>query len=122
MPQEPKKPKSGEQTDPNKRGMSSIEAVISHWMKKNRVRRYVDRNAVFSRWKEVVGAEFADSTRPVALRSGELVVEVDSAPLLNELSTYYREEILESLRQDEDFSEIQSIRFRAGSSPEPRSS
>ena len=42
------------------------------------------------------------------------VVEVDSAPLLGELSAYYREEIMNSLRQSEGFPNLQDIRFRAG--------
>ena len=48
------------------------------------------------------------------MKAGLLIVEVDSAALLNELSTYYREEILESLRRVEGFPILREIRFRAG--------
>ena len=97
------------------RGLASIDELIGGWLKRNRARHRVDKEAVFSRWKEVVGEDLGRSTRAVDIQAGTLVVEVDSAPLLNELSTYFREEILASLRQFDEFRNIGDIRFRAGS-------
>jgi hypothetical protein len=39
---------------------------------------------------------------------------VNSAPLLNELSTYYAPQILESLHEAEEFRTVHRLRFRAG--------
>jgi predicted nucleic acid-binding Zn ribbon protein len=89
--------------------------LVKRWMKENQVEERTDPESVFSRWRDVVGDEIADHTRVVDARQGELVVEVDSAPLLNELSTYYSKEILESLKEHEEFRGIQKLRFRSGS-------
>jgi predicted nucleic acid-binding Zn ribbon protein len=83
-------------------------------MRENRASERLDSEGLFEKWKEVVGEEVAERTRVVDIRRGELVVEVDSAPLLNELSTYYREEILRSLQEREEYRGIQSIRFKPG--------
>ena len=98
-----------------KHGMAPIEEIIDRWLRANKIPQRLDKQSVFSRWKEVVGEEVGAQTRPVDIRSGELIVEVNSAPLLNELSTYYSQEILESLQQIEEFRKIHAIRFRAGS-------
>ena len=97
------------------RGLASIEDVLGRWLKRNKARQHVNKAAIFSRWKEVVGEDLGQRTRPVDVQGGTLLVEVESAPLLNELSTYFREDILASLRQLEEFRNIGDIRFRAGS-------
>ena len=97
------------------RGLASIEDVLGRWLKRNRVRQRVDKEAIFARWKDVVGEELGQKTRPVDVQGGTLLVEVESAPLLNELSTYFRDDILASLRQLDEFRNIGDIRFRAGS-------
>lgn len=88
--------------------------LVRRWMRENRAADRLDPESVFRKWKEVVGDQIAERTRVVDFRRGELVVEVDSAPLLNELSTYYREEILHSLKEREEFRGIQRIRFKPG--------
>lgn len=101
------------------KGLESIEKIIGRWLKANRVSQRLNRNSVFGKWKEVVaetaiGKMAAERTRAVDLTGGLLTVEVDSAPLLHELSTYYRQELLEELRRLEDFPNLRDIRFRAG--------
>ncbi len=95
--------------------MGSLVDLVKQWMKENKVEERLESESVFSLWSKVVGEEIGSHTRVVHLHGGELLVEVDSAPLLNELSTYYRQEILESLREHEEFRGVHSLRFRAGS-------
>ena len=92
-----------------------IRDVVERWMKQHRVKARVDPKSLFGKWSEVVGREIASRTRVVDLRAGELIVEVNSAPLLNELSTYYRQEILESLRRVPEFRTVKAVRFKSGS-------
>lgn len=75
----------------------------------------MDGESVYRRWHEVVGEAISSHTRVVDVQAGVLHVDVDSPALLQELATYYREKILESLREHEDFGNIREIRFRAGS-------
>lgn len=53
--------------------------------------------AVFGAWNEAVGPEMARRAVPVRFRRGELLIEVDSAPRLQELKNFtgetYRREV-----------------------------
>lgn len=94
--------------------METFRAVLDRWLKKNRVRQRVDSTSLYGRWRDVVGEALSRETRVVDVRRGELLVEVSSPALLNELSTYGREDILESLRGIDEFRGVRSIRFRLG--------
>ena len=94
--------------------MESIGDLLDRWLKKNRARQRVDAASVFGRWRDAVGEELSRETRVVDLRAGELVVEVSSSALLNELSTYARQDILESLRALDEFRGVKTLRFRLG--------
>ncbi len=99
---------------PKKVGLESIQGIIDRWLRKNQVRARLAPDSVYQKWKEVVGDEVAQRTRVVDVTGGVLVIEVDSGPLIHELSTYYKNEILESLRALEEMPNLRDIRFRAG--------
>jgi len=94
-------------------GIETLEVILRRWLKKNEIDSTPGREQIDRRWEDTVGMEIAEKTRVVDLRGGTLVVEVDSAPLLGELSAYYREEIIQSLRQGDDFPNLRDIRFKA---------
>jgi hypothetical protein len=98
-----------------KYGEAHVSELLEKWLKSNRASERLEKGNCFSLWKEVVGEDLAQSTRVVEVRNGEMIVEVNSAPLLNELSTYFREEILDALREREEFRGVHKLRFRAGS-------
>ena len=104
----------GRSNEASGKGPEVLEDILRRWLKENSLDTTLGRAQLESCWKDTVGDEVADRTRIVDLRGGTLVVEVDSAPLLGELSSYYREEIMSSLRQSEGFPNFQNIRFRAG--------
>jgi predicted nucleic acid-binding Zn ribbon protein len=104
-------PRAGKEHEPEE-----IGKILKRWMSRNRIRERVSDQSVFGRWKDVVGPEIAAATRVVRLAGGVLTVEVSSAPLLNELATYHREEILSSLQAIEGMGDVRQIRFRAGAS------
>ena len=94
--------------------MQPLGDLVDRWLKKNRVRERVDTASLFGRWRDVVGEELSRKTRIVDVRGGELIVEVNSSALLNELSTYGREDIMESLRRIDEFRGVKTVRFRVG--------
>ena len=94
--------------------MQPLGDLVDRWLKKNRVRERVDTASLFGRWRDVVGEELSRKTRIVDVRGGELIVEVSSSTLLNELSTYGREDIMESLREIDEFRGVKTVRFRVG--------
>jgi hypothetical protein len=53
--------------------------------------RLADR-AVYAAWSSALGPRYASHARPVAFRSGELRVEVDSASHLHDLKGFTGEE------------------------------
>ena len=98
----------------NRHEAEGISSILSRWMAKNRVRARVQDDSVFGLWPEIVGEDLASVTRPLRLSGGVLTVEVSSAPLLQELATYRRGEILASLRAHPGLENIRDLRFRAG--------
>lgn len=88
--------------------------MIRGWLKANRAPARLDPGAIFTRWRELVGEDIGSHTRVADLRGAELLVEVDSAALLNELSTYYQQSMLDALHADPEFRNIHRIRFRTG--------
>jgi len=66
-------------------------------------------------WGRIVGAEFAEVSRPNRFRGGVLTIEVDSAPLSSELESFHRERLLEGFRR-EGLVELCDLRFMISSS------
>jgi predicted nucleic acid-binding Zn ribbon protein len=72
-------------------------------------------------WNEVIGPELGEKTRVTRWRDGVLTVEVDSAPLLQELDGFYKESLLESLRAAAPDLAWRDLRFRlAGGRSRPK--
>ena len=91
-----------------------ISNLVDRWLKQNKAKQRTDPGSLFGKWKEIVGETVAARTRVIDFRRGELVVEVNTPPLLNELSTFHYKDILSSLRTCEEFRGVRSIRFRSG--------
>lgn len=91
-----------------------IRDVLDRLLKQNNAKQRTDPASLFGKWKEIVGETIAARTRVIDVRRGELVVEVNASPLLNELSTFHYKDILSSLSSCEEFRGVRSIRFRAG--------
>lgn len=73
-------------------------------------------------WVEAVGTAHASQTRLVALRGGELVVEVASAALAHELGVYHKRALVERLRERSGLP-IHDLRCKVGGPwPSPKGS
>jgi hypothetical protein len=70
---------------------------------------------VYRAWEEAVGPEIAAQTRIAGFARHKLYVEVASAARRHELSTYYKQRILDALRQQLPNVRIQDIVFRPAS-------
>lgn len=84
------------------------------------IRQFIEREGLLSRrpgdalstaWKEVAGEGISSHTRVCALKSGILQVEVDSAPLLHELDSFRKNELLEALKRACPRSDLRGLRF-----------
>jgi predicted nucleic acid-binding Zn ribbon protein len=81
--------------------------------------RVVSEEALAAEWRAAVGEEIAAHTRVAGLAGGRLRVEVDSSALLQELSTFYRRSILESLRAGKIGRAIVEVQFKLGAFDAP---
>jgi len=68
-----------------------------------------------SAWAQTAGATIARQTRAVGIRRGVLHVAVDHAPLLSELAGYYRQSLLEKLREKHADLKIRDLKFKLDS-------
>lgn len=66
-------------------------------------------------WLEAVGRPNADSSKPVQLKRGQLIVAVAQPALLYELERFHKAEILRRLQARFGKGTIQELRFRVGS-------
>lgn len=77
-----------------------------------RVRGDADLQAA---WAEAAGNTIARQTRALAIRRGVLHVAVDHAPLLSELAGFYRQSLVEKLREQHANLKIRDLKFKLDS-------
>ena len=65
-------------------------------------------------WSEVVGEAFAERARPTALANGVLSVDVTSAAVKYELTTFRSDAVLEGLKKRLPGVFLRTIRYRLG--------
>lgn len=66
-------------------------------------------------WREAAGPQFAPQTRAVAIKNGVLHVGVSNAPMLSELASFHKPEILQNLKRDWSDLRIRDIKFKLDS-------
>jgi hypothetical protein len=72
-----------------------------------------ERNAELARaWRDVAGTEVARETGVGSFRNGILTIHVGSAPLLSELTTFQKDELLRALRTRVEGTFVRELRFR----------
>jgi hypothetical protein len=67
---------------------------------------------VVAAWREAAGTEFFDKTRVVSVKDGVVTIQVESAPLLQELAVYHKRGLLAALQRAE--SSVVDLRFLPG--------
>lgn len=82
------------------------EPGLASWMSLRPVRE---------RWVEVVGESVGQHTRILTLERGVLRIEVDSPPLMAELATFRKAEVLARLREALPSRNVRDLRFMPGS-------
>ena len=65
-------------------------------------------------WRDVAGPDVAAETGVQSFVRGVLTIRVSSAPLLSELTTYQKEELLAGLRARLTGTFVDQLRFRLG--------
>lgn len=63
-------------------------------------------------WNAVAEANWTQHTRIAKVSRGQMIIEVDNAPLLSELSGFYTKELLNRLQTEFAALKIKSLKFR----------
>ena len=69
-------------------GVSSMADALQQFLRASRLDRGMAEHEVLAAWGQVLGPVQAARARAVRFRDGELLVEVASAPLLQELTNF----------------------------------
>lgn len=62
-------------------------------------------------WASVAGERIAQSTRVIAIKRGVLNIGVRSAPLLSELASFQKTQLLETLQEQHPDLKIRDLKF-----------
>jgi len=89
--------------------------ALGDYLKASGLSESLAHKAIRETWRETVGPEICQHTRVAGLRSNVLIIEVDSAPWLNELAGFYKGTILKEVQRKLPREAIRDIQFRAGS-------
>ena len=97
--------------DGKDRGVLALEGALSDWMKSIGLDRRLKHLEIGPVWVEVVGSEIARATEIRSLERNVLRVWVSSPPLLSELASFRKQEILDRLAAHPDCPRIVDIKF-----------
>ena len=93
---------------------ATLGDALKTFLKRSGLSRRMRWRGIEAVWQDVVGAEMAGHTRVLRLARGVLVIETDSAPLMQELSSFYKSSLLEAIRGQARGNQITDIVFRLG--------
>jgi predicted nucleic acid-binding Zn ribbon protein len=99
---------------PPERGPESLSEILSRLFTARGWGRRQDRLRLDRAWAEAAGPKIAPHTRVAKLAKGVLEVIVDSAVLLQELSSFHKRRLLQQLKALLPGTPLTDLRFKAG--------
>ncbi|MFO7900838.1 MAG: DUF721 domain-containing protein [Planctomycetota bacterium] len=90
--------------------------VLARFLKVSGFRAKLRSPAIYDRWPEVAGPEASRHSRVVGFHNGVLHVEVDSAPWLQVLSSFRKQELMTAANEVMRGVRVKDIRFKIGQS------
>lgn len=93
------------------KGFEPLGPVLGRVLRDLRLEERSREGALAGAWERAAGPDLSARARPVAFRTGLLTVEVDGAPLLQEVRGFRARALLEALRADPGGAKVREIRF-----------
>jgi predicted nucleic acid-binding Zn ribbon protein len=90
---------------------TSLGSILSRVLRERGISRRNPVGKIEAHWGDLMGEEIQQHTRILGYRRGVLGVEVDSAPWLQELSSFRRGEILARLQERLPEVKVHDIKF-----------
>lgn len=95
-------------------GTERLDAILKRVLASTGMGRNSVVIQVSREWSRIAGAEVAQHTRPIGYNRGVLSVEVDSAAWHQELATFYKENLLDRIKEHCPAAKVRDLRFAAG--------
>jgi predicted nucleic acid-binding Zn ribbon protein len=95
-----------------RKGARPLSEAISAFLKEIGYRKSPVLSELAEAWQETVGPEVSAHARLAGWKRGVLFVEVDSAAWLQELSSFYKDEILENIRAKLSRIHVADLKFK----------
>jgi len=92
----------------------SFGEVLKRVVKDKRFNARAKYGKLVAAWEETVGEQLANETKITNFEDGELVIEVSSSALLQELSGFMKPTLLNEMQKHEGGSDVASIDFKLG--------
>lgn len=93
-------------------GPEPLANALAELIAKRGFARVRSRGQLQETWREVAGERIAKHTKAVEIRRGVLHVAVANAPMLSELVSFHREELLEVLDGEHSQLRIKDLKFK----------
>lgn len=94
--------------------ISSIKEILSDLFRVGEIAHIYKNRDIYYIWSQVCPEKYLDVTRMKGFYRNTLTIEVSSSAVLQEISTFYKTEILEKLQQIKG-NKIQKLVFKMGS-------
>ena len=96
-------------------GIQPIGDILSELIARRGLARLREQEQLENAWREVAGEPIASHSRVGSVRRGVLEVYVANSVLLQELTSFRKQELLEKLQLSLESETIQDLRFRMDS-------
>ena len=90
-----------------------LGAILQQAIKASRINVDLDAHRLWKEWKDVVGPLIAQNTRPGAIKEKFLLVNVSSAPWMQQLQ-FLKPELIKKLNETLGKEVVGDIRFKIG--------
>jgi predicted nucleic acid-binding Zn ribbon protein len=87
--------------------------ILQQALKASRIDVDLDACKLWHYWKDIVGPAVAENARPEAIRGKSLLVNVSSAPWMQQLQ-FLKPELIEKLNETLGKEVVRDIRFKIG--------
>lgn len=91
-----------------------LGAILQQAVKASRIDVDLDAYRLWQQWEDVVGSTIAQNTRPEAIKGKLLLVNVSSAPWMQQLQ-FLKPELIDKLNRTLGKEVVRDIRFQIGS-------
>ena len=90
-----------------------LATILQQAIQASKIDVDLDTHRLWQQWKDVVGAAIAENTRPEAIKGKLLLVNVSSAPWMQQLQ-FLKPELIEKLNETLGKEVVGDIRFKIG--------